>query len=164
MSNTINPAFDEIDQEIERLRALKELASDPRMFALMQKVVASARTTPQEPAAVIPGPALARWLAPFAAHSGDQATIEEGVTEAVASKVSGYAPGVKFTHNEIHDALVEAGYKFSSKQPRVAVSGALRRFSDYGRFNLRVVGKGRGGATVYERAPEADTAATSTEG
>jgi hypothetical protein len=123
-----------IDQEIERLQQLRNLAQDPHMMEWMRKLV---RTEPTaQPAALL-----------YRGTASQGVGLTEGCRNAVA-RLDG-----EFTIHDVSRELNSDGVKIGAAKPMIAISGTLQRFVAIGLIEIIEVGKA-GKPSRYRRKPQ----------
>src|SRR4051794_39610769 len=109
-----------IRSRIAKLQQLEELARDPEMRDVLVAIAIATlngnRPSPQTE------------TAQHAEAPPNPAATPLGPTDAVKSILPRFS-GREFTHVDVLDALTRVGYRFTAKNPGVAVSGILRRLN-----------------------------------
>lgn len=133
-----------IDDVIEALQQVKRIAREhPAMLHLLEGSITSDSVVPKM---ATNGHAPKR-RGPGRPPSGTG--YSKGALITNVQKLAGSIDG-RFTAAKIVDGLVARKFKFASKQPSVAVNGALRKLTARGELRVAKVGSGRKG-NEYER-------------
>jgi len=113
-----------IDERIEKLRQLRELAADPDFVTLFQQCLSS------------------NGHRPISKGHAVRAESKRGSLFNAVLEVCRTLAG-KFDTGEIRRILEENGFMFRAKNPNIAINGALTRLRKHGYIKVARKGSGR---------------------
>jgi len=135
-----------VEERIRKLQLIHQIVSDPELLSLLQEVLADADSknglalAPQEGEPEKSGPERA-------VESPKRGNLLRRVLDTANSM-----PG-PFDVNAIEQRMVQSGFPFGAKSPKIAVGSALRKLER--RNMIRILTRGSGSApNIYRRLTE----------
>jgi len=132
-----------IDEEIQQLQRLKELAAQPRILELMRRIVEESDS--QTNGAASKNGHKSEYVAPRPkkrSKAPKQQVAYGALTDKTREVVAEFEKQ-SYTVPDVVEKMIASGFRFKAKNPRMAVHGVLAKLIEEGSVTRHSTGSGR---------------------